>query len=149
MKMKIDMNQYREQMPYKYRETRSLDAGSTTGVTLNVDKTFDYLLSRMTYISTTSITNIIPTFEYRLQLNDKVYSNDLIPNQIIRGVMINTSTTPDTYYYTADCEVFNNLVKPELFPSNSQIIYNLKNTTSATISVTIILDGIRLVRDYA
>ena len=130
--------------PYLYAGQTALVALSNGQLQFQVANNFDFLLTRFTYKSISAVANTIATFDLQLLKNEHAIFFDYVPNEAFPGLMVETSTTPDTRYQVGFQNWFR-FDKPYKFEGKSNIIVNLRDTSGQANTVRIILAGYKVV----
>lgn len=129
--------------PYYYTNSVAVAANSTAPITFNISSNYDFLLYGFSYKSSVNSVNVISTFDIQIRSNDEQILNDFIPNEVFNGVMVETSTAPDTRIDNGD-KHFNKFDVPYFFTSNQTMIFDLRDSSGQTNTIQIIAKGIKL-----
>lgn len=134
------MKKILRQEPYLLGGSVVIAANSVTQLILTISSNFDFLATRFSFKSVSSVANTIPTFDLQLLRDTYQIFNDYVPCTMFAGMMINTASTPDTLYNVGLANWYK-FDKPYLFEAKSNAILNLRDTSGQSNTVFIALAG--------
>jgi hypothetical protein len=131
--------------PYIYSGASQMTAGSTGQIPFQVSSNYHFMCTGFTYRAVTSAAaNVQATFDIQILRNDETLFFDFTPSDFFAGVLINSNAAPFvrtvlglTNWYT--------FAKPYPFLSKSNILINLRNTCGQVNTVTVGLQGYKVI----
>lgn len=132
-----------DKRPYLFPGRATLAGNATGQLTFTVESDYTYRLTGFSYRVYSATANDVPYFSFMIRAGSDRLTHDYVPADAFAGMMLETSTAPDTRYPVGLANWFNFDVPYDLRP-RTDIIVDLRNDIANQIVVSFIVKGIRV-----